>query len=808
MQVTAVKSAQQGREAILALESTYPICQVLKQSNEDAEAGKEAGVAFPHRYPDLVRDTAWLHKMVRVCTRYLKHLSFLYHLHKDVKIFQISVGASVTIPKPKRAVSPADWWGNEEDRDCILGTEIHGWGNWRAICDDPQLCFKQKGVIYNNQVNEEEESLIEGDNEQEPVENETSPVSPIPDHAKIFPPTSLLMKRIRRLVDTMEALVSRGIQESQIDLPTTPSTPKRVKKTSAIFLGNWAIKESKSLRNAILQWGLPLPPCQIRDDQLFAMNRVPLYLEVKEQEKEHAIICDVVESLIQQVSIMLKPQSSSYLSFSLSQLQQSARQLATSYHYHNCPLCRKKHAPSNIPSYCIYCDCYVGYRILRISGGLLNKSYEDVQFLARYIEENAAKLADVPPRPGSRSMLLSDDLKMEDSSKHSSEVETIIPSSVLAQRIYSRLQLYYDLQQLVWKKEPKLLKVFLQHWASSGVHQDNSSKNWKTGIHDAYLLEGLYKWGVVEWEVLWKDPSLPFYVDEVEEARRKKTRKRNKRGKKGETLDENGEPSELTELPAATEGSDLILSKEELAMKEKAIEEALKTKVPSIKREDIVPGLPSLYVLKRINTILRFFKQFNSYTVVSAYNQPPLDVGLVVRNESRHVGIIWNHNHYTTKATVMLEEEVFWKKNQCINNNALYPIRHTHDLAYLSAYSTRSLDNWKSIKPDGDKLYPQSQYPYVIPAGFYSSAKSSLSSTSLQSQPINYPSTVAVRPGMRDINRKYFIESRKFREAINLPFKIQNVTIYSLGYVNVRCNTYHNDKYIWPIGFRYKYMIE
>ena len=239
-------------------------------------------------------------------------------------------------------------------------------------------------------------------------------------------------------------------------------------------------------------------------------------------------------------------------------------------------------------------------------------------------------------------------------------------------------------------------------------------------------------------------------------------------------------------------------------MKEKAIEEALKTKVPSIKREDIVPGLPSLYVLKRINTILRFFKQFNSYTVVSAYNQPPLDVGLVVRNESRRVGIIWNHNHYTTKATVMLEEEVFWKKNQCINNNALYPIRHTHDLAYLSAYPTRSLENWRPIKQDGDKPYSQTPYPYVLPSLHPSYKPSSIPSSVIQPQAINHPSTVAVRPGMRDINRKYFIESRKFREAINLPFKIQNVTIYSLGYVNVRNTTYHNDKYIWPIGFRYE----
>ena len=250
--------------------------------------------------------------MTRVAARYLKHISFLYRLHKDVKAFNITQGAAVVLPRPRRAVMPAEWWGQEEDRDCLLGTVRHGWGNWKGICEDESLCFKQKGVVYPYQGTEEEEPIEENE-----VEPDTSPVlvkteaifspssmrsdldSPVtmktetdltvtpdvkpdldgtpdvkpelsstPDmkadltssNVKLFPGTQLLMKRIRRLVDAMEAALAKGLQSTSLDYINLSISPKKPKKSNAPFMGTWLIKESKALRNAMLRWGLPIPP--------------------------------------------------------------------------------------------------------------------------------------------------------------------------------------------------------------------------------------------------------------------------------------------------------------------------------------------------------------------------------------------------------------------------------------------------------------------------------------------------------------------------------------------------------------------
>ena len=309
MGMTAVKAAQAAKEAIVALAPSYDVCKVIveeyDQSDDPSKSGGVGGesraAGFLHRYPALVREAAWLHKMARVCGRYLKHLSFLYRLFKDIDAFHIRPQQPVALPKPRRAVRPAPWWGMEEDRDSLLGTKKHGWGNWKAICEDPELCFKQKGVVYHNQK-EEEEELIEGEGDADPTEPELAPsnsaatsptavspttsttsptaVSPTTSTAspttplavtsavtgavtvvtgtveetRFFPTTQLLMKRIRRLVDAMETALSKGIQSSLDCAAPSPATPKRPKKMSALFLGSWTIKETKAIRNALLQW--------------------------------------------------------------------------------------------------------------------------------------------------------------------------------------------------------------------------------------------------------------------------------------------------------------------------------------------------------------------------------------------------------------------------------------------------------------------------------------------------------------------------------------------------------------------------
>lgn len=781
---SAVRSAQHGKEAIYALEKTYSICYALRVNSEEAQEGKENAVGFPHRYPDLVRDTAWLNKMGRVCSRYLKHFSFMYNLHKDIETFKISLGAPVHLPKPRRAVKPASWWGEEEDRDCLLGTDIHGWGNWKEICDDPLLCFNQKGVIYNSQTTEEEDNLMEVENEQEAPEGENTVSSTTTDHSKVFPSTTILMKRIRRLVDAMEHSISKGMQSTTLDflLTSHPSTPKRQKKSSMIFIGEWEVKESKALRNAILQWGLPIPPVKLADDQLFSMSHVPLYTNTKDKEKQNAVICDVVDELIKEVSLRLDAGSSDHHA-ALPTTPQSSRKVASPYRYHRCPICCATRSPLNRVSYCIFCDCYVAYRVLKLEGGLMHKSYEDTLFLSRYIEENAVRIAETPGKGNGKATT-----SEEEKGKGPGDVEVIIPSAVLAQRIHSRLQLYYDLQQLVWIKKPDLLKFFIQQWSVSGGHQETLSRGWVSTIHDVALLEGLYTWGVVEWEIIWKDPDLPFYIDETEETKKKRPRRRTRKSKQEENADAVPEnPPEVTpevETPPP----------EEVTRPKYTYEDALKSKSSLVKKENIVAGLPSLYVLKRINTIIRYLKQYNSFVVVTNINKTPSESALLVRNQRCRVRVVFQEKTLDTNLSVMFTEEVLWKKNQRVNRNAIYQLKSTPE-GSVHNYPNHS-DTW--IHRLSDHTQPQqyhSAFLQQVPCYPYMPV--------YQSPPhLSYvPRSVAVRQPTRD-NTQYLRASRHFLGTVRIPFTINGVTVQSLGRIVVKWKTYHDNEYIWPVNFR------
>lgn len=783
---SAVRSAQHGKEAIYALEKTYSICYALRVNSEEAEEGKENAVGFPHRYPDLVRDTAWLNKMGRVCSRYLKHFSFMYNLHKDIVTFKISLGALVHLPKPRRAVKPASWWGEEEDRDCLLGTDIHGWGNWKEICDDPLLCFNQKGVIYNSQTNEEDENLMEVENEQEAPEGENTVSTPTTDHSKVFPSTTILMKRIRRLVDAMELSISKGMQSSTLDFLVTPhpSTPKRQKKSSMIFIGEWDVKESKALRNAILQWGLPIPPVKLADDQLFSMSHIPLYTNTKDEEKKNAVICDVVDDLIKAVSLRLDAASSDHIA-TLPTSPQSSRRVASPYRYHRCPICCATHTPPNRVSYCIFCDCYVAYRVLKVEGALMHKSYEDTLFLSRYIEENAVRIAETPGK-GNGKVSTSE----EEKGKGPGDVEVIIPSAVLAQRIHSRLQLYYDLQQLVWIKKPDLLKFFIKQWSVSGGHQETISRGWVPSIHDVAMLEGLYTWGVVEWEIIWKDPDLPFYIDETEETKKKRPRRRTRKSKQeenGDTVPEN--TPEITPPEVETPPP------EGITRPRYTFEDAVKSKSRLVKKENIVAGLPSLYVLKRINTIIRYLKQYNSFVVITNINKPLLESALIVRNQQCQVRVVFQEKTLATNLYVRVSEEVLWKKNQRVNRNALYQLKQTPDVPVHNF--PNHTETW--IPSIADAIQPpqythafiQSQFPFYPYMTAYQSPWTRLGPAR----------SVAIRQPTCD-NSKYLMDSRQFLSTVRLPFTIKAVTVQSLGRIVVKWEPYHNYEYIWPVGFR------
>ena len=81
----------------------------------------------------------------------------------------------------------------------------------------------------------------------------------------------------------------------------------------------------------------------------------------------------------------------------------------------------------------------------------------------------------------------------------------------MGQRIYRRLQLYYDLQQYVWDKSEAAMHAILSRWERDGSRrQDHLSEGWDVHVHDIALLRGVRKWGLAEWDLIWSDVELPF----------------------------------------------------------------------------------------------------------------------------------------------------------------------------------------------------------------------------------------------------------------------------------------------------------
>ena len=81
-----------------------------------------------------------------------------------------------------------------------------------------------------------------------------------------------------------------------------------------------------------------------------------------------------------------------------------------------------------------------------------------------------------------------------------------------------------------------------------------------------------------------------------------------------------------------------------------------------------MPGLPALYVLKRINTILRFLRQWYSIVIITSINGTPSDLGLMVRKEMRGLAVTLQGIQKRLPGQVLLLQELYWKKNQKVCN--------------------------------------------------------------------------------------------------------------------------------------------
>ena len=130
---------------------------------------------------------------------------------------------------------------------------------------------------------------------------------------------------------------------------------------------------------------------------------------------------------------------------------------------------------------------------------------------------------------------------------------------------------------------------------------------------DLALLEGVYRWGVAEWDLLWRDPALPFFVDPLGE-RRKPHRRRRKGGKteegkggkskeekekyendgKGGNIEEDGKGGKKDE-EGNEEPVDETLEEETAVRSEKppyTLEDAIRLKSPRVDRSQLV-GFPA-----------------------------------------------------------------------------------------------------------------------------------------------------------------------------------------------------------------------
>lgn len=153
-------------------------------------------------------------------------------------------------------------------------------------------------------------------------------------------------------------------------------------------------------------------------------------------------------------------------------------------------------------------------------------------------------------------------------------------------------------------------------------------------------------------------------------------------------------------------------------------------------------GLSSLYVLKRINAMLRFLRQWNSLVVVTSFRFPPTNRGILVRRESRRIAVSLGAQRFLLPARVLMVQEAFPRKNQLVARPRRQESRGS---------------GWSAA------------------------------------------SSVAVRP-CGDIALAH-AEARAFLAAHALPLYFPRLVVRSLGRVVTCWPSYHDSQFIWPVGY-------
>ena len=527
-----VKVSQQAREALELMHSRFDVCGAVLETMKRAEAGDPNAFPFPHSIPLLVRDPLWWQKEVKVCERRLKQVSFICQLQQACAAYHVQLGGKPVLPVPHRAALPTTWWTMREDYDSLLGVLRRGWGNWKAICEDPELCFAKEGVQWNGK-NEDK-------NEEDGADASTTPTSADPaattvpatapatappatpkaeeEGAKVFPSVTLISRRLHRLVAAMTVMRSQTSHDDMAMDLLSMSPRKKDRGNKGAMIDDWSQSELRLLRGAIIRWGLPLPPKapllrmggeppeNRNERQLFGVSNIPLTPEQKELEGRLAACSTVLALVLQQVVLTVSESDAVAKEEPVSAEEAIVQDEAMSHAWLDAYPVNRSDAQRELG---LYSNKLGPWEFLRVEAKLKTKTIEQVCAMSRRIEERALERFNQ-----SREVHAEGE---KDKDKDKEDLNDVVPSNIVGQRIYRRLQLYYSMQQYVWDKDASLVRAILQKAQDDGgLRTDRLSEGWDTLIHDTALLRGIRKWGFVEWDFLWSNPEMPFCKPVVE----------------------------------------------------------------------------------------------------------------------------------------------------------------------------------------------------------------------------------------------------------------------------------------------------
>ncbi|KAK8806961.1 hypothetical protein WA158_003720 [Blastocystis sp. Blastoise] len=875
------KSSQQSRDALDYYKEKYEICQVILDEDVKAANGNIDHVFFPSKFPLLIRDANFWFKTIKVADRYLKHWSFMIKFYRIIHAYNITLDSTTLLPNPKRAVPPASWWSRKNDLNLIKGTIKHGWGQWIDIYSDTDLEFISEGVVLpagtvitekGDDDEEEEEEVNENDDGNDDIDISTTPTTTTPiattitptspttpttpitslpildtttppsSDTKIWPISGLLMRRIRRLVSGLEQILSKNMK---LDIKITNymsngpiyegGNMKQKGKHNALNMvlhnkyihEKWSSSEIKNLRSSIMRWGLPLPPqdpfLNPQDppytiNTTYRLENAPLNNDTKQLEHDWAEIQSCVASLIQGTQMMVSEpvltdeQQEYYMN--INNLPENT--ISPTYVYHNTPVCKE-----NVPVYGMYSDSLGPWEFLRIQSKLKQKSISMVQEMCRKIENDIKNKVLEGHVDKDEEELEEDDEKKEKSDEKENTESDVSLTSLVAFRLLNRINLFYDLQSYVWNKDEETIRVVIEQWSNeSKRRQDHLPSNWVPEIHDVSFLKLIQKWGLLDWELIWKDPESPFNPI-----------CKQKKEKDNSTVD----------------SEDMLITSFD----------------NTIKDPNFPTGLIANQALKRLRWLIEAFSTYDPPECRYLYSDDQIIPYhyKILHDNNRKILIHFNGNHFYLPQSIHVREVYKANSHPIIYKESTYnysntPVRckvkgtfekfymlwlngdndetngdtnndtndndtnnnnnnDNNDNKSVNSTANKSIisnDNTVDTK-DKHTINVKTEHPVVSDDKCVFIPKEGEQYTSIikeeKTLEDNSQQQLIKTQDSRDYDPRLVATHRRAQQllsSVDFPIKIKGVNLISIGQIVTNWGSYHSDKYIWPIGYKYIYI--